>query len=130
MKRKPTQRQLRMLSLALALLALLPLLAVKQYHWLGQVSEGERERKKSVLTTMARQFCHDFDSELTALYLYFQPATIPFYGAPDQSHGDFAARYRRWRETAARPKLIKEVYQTQIGKNNMSLSRYNAETGA
>jgi len=130
MKRKPTQRQLRMLSLALALLALLPLLAVKQYHWLGQVSEGERERKKSVLTTMARQFCHDFDSELTALYLYFQPATIPFYGAPDQSHGDFAARYRRWRETAARPKLIKEVYQTQIGENGGRLSCYNAETGA
>ena len=70
MKRKPTQRQLW--ALALALLALLPLLAVFQYHWLGQVSEGERERKKSVLTTMARQFCHDFDSELTAIYLLLQ----------------------------------------------------------
>src|SRR5262249_46136000 len=104
MKRKPTQRQLWML--ALALLALLPLLAVLQYRWLGQVSEGERERKKSVLTTMARQFCHDFDSELTALYLYFQPSPVPFDGAHDQSQGDFAARYRRWRETAARPKLI------------------------
>jgi hypothetical protein len=66
MKRKPTQRQLWMLLLALALLALLPLLAVFQYRWLGQVSEGERERKKSVLTAMARQFCHDFDSALTA----------------------------------------------------------------
>jgi len=130
MKRKPTQRQLWMLSLALALLALLPLLAVLQYRWLGQVSEGERERKKSVLTTMARQFCHDFDSELTALYLYFQPAPIPFDVAPDHSQDDFAARYRRWRETAARPKLIKEVYQTQAGKNNGGLSRYNAETGA
>jgi len=128
MKRKPTQRQLW--ALALALLALLPLLAVFQYRWLGQVSEGERERKKSVLTTMARQFCHDFDSELTALYLYFQPAPVSFDGAPDQSQGDFAARYQRWRETAARPKLIKEVYQTQTGENVGRLSRYNAETGA
>jgi signal transduction histidine kinase len=130
MKRKPTQRQLWMLSLALALLALLPLLVVLQYHWLGQVSEGERERKKSVLTTMARQFCHDFDGELTALYLYFQPAHISFDVAPDQAQDDFGARYRRWRETAARPKLIKELYQTQSGKNNMGLSRYNAETRA
>jgi signal transduction histidine kinase len=130
MKRKPTQRQLWMLSLALALLALLPLLVVLQYHWLGQVSEGERERKKSVLTTTARQFCHDFDGELTALYLYFQPAPIPFDVAPDQAQDDFGARYRRWRETAARPKLIKEVYQTQSGKNNGGLSRYNAETRA
>jgi signal transduction histidine kinase len=130
MKRKPTQRQLWALALALALLALLPLLAVLQYRWLGQVSEGERERKKSVLTTMARQFCHDFDSELTALYLYFQPAPVPFDGAPDQSQGDFAARYRRWRETAARPKLIKEVYQTQTVENGGRLSRYNAQTDA
>src|SRR5499426_1871218 len=127
MKRKPTQRQLWMWSLALALLALLPLLVVLQYHWLGQVSEGERERKKSVLTTMARQFCHDFDSELTALYLHFHPTPVTLDGAPDQSQGDFAARYRRWRETAPRPKLIKDVYQTQIGQNSGSLSRYNAE---
>jgi two-component system, OmpR family, sensor histidine kinase SenX3 len=130
MKRKPTQRQLWMLSLALALLALLPLLAVLQYHWLGQVSEGERERKKGVLTTMARQFCHDFDSELTALYLYFQQALVPFDGGGGQSQGDFAARYRRWRETAARPKLIKEVYQTQTGESGGRLSRYNSATGA
>jgi signal transduction histidine kinase len=128
MKRKPTQRQLW--ALALALLALLPLLAVFQYRWLGQVSEGERERKKSVLTTMARQLCHDFDSELTALYFYFQPASTPIDGATDQSQGDFAARYRRWRETAARPKLIKEVYQTQTVENGWRLSRYNAQTGA
>src|SRR5512145_2787947 len=110
MKRKPTQRQLW--ALALALLALLPLLAGLQYRWLGQVSEGERERKKSVLTTMARQFCNDFDRELTNIYLYFQPTSIPVDGNADQSQYDFTARYRRWRETAAHPRLIKEVYQT------------------
>jgi signal transduction histidine kinase len=119
-----------MLALALALLALLPLLAGLQYRWLGQVSEGERERKKSVLTTMARQFCHDFDRELTNIYLYFQRPPAPLDGKPDQSQDDFAARYLRWRETAARPKLIKEVYQTQTGENDGRLSRYNAETGA
>jgi signal transduction histidine kinase len=119
-----------MLSLALALLALLPLLAVFQYRWLGQVSEGERERKKSVLTTMARQFCHEFDSALTSIYLYFQPTPATLDGKADQAQGDFAARYRRWRETAARPKMIKEIYQTQTWENGERLSRYNAEVGA
>jgi signal transduction histidine kinase len=118
-----------MLSLALALLALLALLAVKQYHWLGQVSEGERERKKSVLTTMARQFCHDFDRGLTDVYLYFKPAPISLDGKSTQSQDDFAVNYRRWRETAARPKLIKEVYRTQTGENGDRLLRYNVETG-
>ncbi|MGH9754944.1 MAG: sensor histidine kinase [Blastocatellia bacterium] len=128
MKPKPTQKPLWMLPLALALLALLPLLAVLQYRWLGQVSEGERERKKGVLSTMARQFRHDFDSELTNIYLYFQPTIVPFDGKPDQSRTDVATRYHRWRETAAHPKLVKEIYQTQVGENDGSLSRYNAET--
>src|SRR5215470_12725632 len=131
MKRKPTQRQLWMLSLALALLALLPLLAVFQYIWLGQVSEGERERKKSVLATMARQFCQDFDSAVTETYHYFNSTPSPLEVNPDQIRGedDFAAKYRRWRETAARPKLIKEIYRTQAGENGIGLSRYNVETG-
>lgn len=130
MKGKTTQRQLWLLSLALALLALLPLLAVFQYHWLGQVSEGERERKKSVLTTMARQFCHDFDSGLTEIYLRFKPAPILMDGAADRSQGDddFAAKFRNWRDTAARPKLIKAVYRTRAGENGEVLSRYNVET--
>jgi signal transduction histidine kinase len=134
MKRKPTQRQLWMLWMALALLALLPLLAVLQYHWLGQVSEGERERKKSVLTAMSRQFCQDFDSGLTDVYLRFKPASIPpirLDGTLDQWQGadDFAAKYRNWRETAARPRLIKDVYRTRAGENGEALSRYNVETG-
>jgi signal transduction histidine kinase len=131
---KTTQRQLWMLSLALGLLALLPLLAVFQYHWLGQVSEGERERKKSVLTTMARQFCNEFDSGLTEIYLRLKPAQIPpilLDGQPDRFQGedDFAAKYRSWRETAARPRLIKDVYRTHAGENGEILSRYNVETG-
>ena len=130
MRRKLTQRPFWVLSLALAMLALLPSLAALQYHWLGQVSEGERERKKSVLTTMARQFCHDLDSRLTDIYLRFTPMPIPLDGKPDQSQDDFAAKYQRWRETAAHPKLIKEVYQTQTGENGERLSRYNFETGA
>ncbi|MBO0861017.1 MAG: HAMP domain-containing histidine kinase [Chloracidobacterium sp.] len=124
------QRQFWMLLLALSLLALLPLLAVMQYRWLGQVSEGERERKKNVLTASAMQFCHDFDAELTSIYMSFHPSL----GGPadinsDQSKGDFSARYRRWRETAAHPKMIKEVYQTQNEKYGERLSLYNAGTG-
>lgn len=134
MKGKTTQRQLWMLSLALTLVALLPLLAVFQYHWLGQVSDGERERKKSVLTTMARQFCQDFDSGLTEIYLRFKPATIPPDVKSDwvdqvQGKDDFAATYRSWRETAARPKLIKDIYRMQAGENGEVLSRYNVGAG-
>jgi signal transduction histidine kinase len=118
-----------MLSLALAMLALLPLLAVLQYHMLGKVSEGERELRKNTLTTMARQFCQEFDRELTAINLYFQPTLNPFDGEIDQARDDFIARYRHWRETATRPRMIKAIYQTQRGENDFSLARFNTETG-
>jgi signal transduction histidine kinase len=131
MKGKTTQRQIWMLALALALLALLPLLAVLQYHWLGQVSDGDRERKKSVLTTMARQFCQDFDNGLTEIYLRFKAEIISPDIKSGQAQGadEFAAKYRIWRETAARPKLIKDIYRMQAGESGDVLSRYNIKTG-
>jgi signal transduction histidine kinase len=119
-----------MLLLVVALLALLPLLAVLQYRWLGQVSEGERERMKNNLNASARQFCQDFDAELTSIYLLFQPAFVPFQNQANQPQDDFAARYRRWRETAAHPKLVKDVYQTQTGEDEGRLARFNLETEA
>ncbi|HKQ77615.1 MAG TPA: HAMP domain-containing sensor histidine kinase [Blastocatellia bacterium] len=130
MKRNPPQKQLWMLSLVIALMALLPLLAWLQYRWLGQVSEGERELKKNTLTSMARQFCQEFDSQLTAIHLFFQPTPIPLDGKINQAQDDFDARYRRWRETSPHPKLVKEIYQTQPGESEGRLTRFNSEKGA
>jgi signal transduction histidine kinase len=135
MKRKPSQKPLWMMSLMIGLLALLPLLAVLQYRWLGQVSEGERERMKNNLVASARQFCQDFDGELTALYLFFQQIPTPFSQQADQTFAqastqdNFAVRYRRWRESSAHPNLVKEIYQTELGENDGKLARFNPETG-
>jgi len=52
-----------MLLLVATLLVLLPLLAVLQYRWLGEVSAGERERMQANLRTSADRFCADFDRE-------------------------------------------------------------------
>ncbi len=121
MKRKPPL----MLLLVIALLALLPLLAVLQYRWLGQVSEGEREMMKNNLNASARQFSQDFDREVTTIFLAFQPTLHPF---SDQTQDDFGARYRHWRETAAHPRLVSEVYQTVAG-DGRGLTRFNVSTG-
>ncbi|MCG3160526.1 MAG: Adaptive-response sensory-kinase SasA [Acidobacteria bacterium] len=128
MKRKPSL----MLLLVVALLALAPLLAALQYRWLGQVSEGERERMKNNLNATAKQFCQDFDGELTAIYMLFQPAFAPFsdpINRVSQAQDDFPARYKRWRETSAHPRLVKAIYQTQAGEGDGRLARFNAETG-
>jgi len=129
MKREFLDRPIWMLALALVMLVLLPLLAVLQYHMLGKVSEGERELRKNTLTTMARQFCQDFDSELTAIYLYFQPNIDLSDSKTNRTRDDFVAKYRHWRETASRPRLVKEIYQTERRDNDSSLARFNPETG-
>jgi len=121
MKRKPPQKPLWMLTLVTALLALLPLLAALQYRWLGQVSEGERERMKNHLNASAKRFCQDFDDEITAVLLLFQPPATPF---GNQAQDNFAERYQHWRSKAAHPRLVKEVYQTD-GDESERLTRFN-----
>ncbi len=117
-----------MLLLVIAMLGLLPLLAVLQYRWLGKVSEGERERMKENLRTSAARFCEDFDRELTAAFLHFQPAPLPFF--PRTPEDDFAERYRRWQSTAAHPQLLRAIYQTRSdGSGNHSLTRFNPAAG-
>ena len=130
MKSGLQQRPLWMLSLVIAMLALLPSLAYLQYRLLGQVSEGERERKKNTLNAMARQFCQEFDSEITAVHLFFQAIPIPSDQKTNQTQDDFAAKYKHWRETTARPKLVREIYQAESQDIAGSLERFNSQTGA
>ena len=96
---------------ALALFALLVLLAVLQYRWLGQISDAERAQRRATLATGAVEFAQDFDREVTRAYLLFQ-ADGPF-AAPandDVLAERFAARYDRWQATARFPRLLKEFY--------------------
>lgn len=113
-------------GLVAALLALLPLLAVLQYRWLGKVSEGERERMKNNLNASARQFCQDFDAEVTAAFLYFQATPED---PAELKNEAFAERYEHWMSTGTHPQLVKEVYQTQTQSDgSIGLTRFNSQT--
>ena len=57
-------RRLALPSAVVTLGVLLALLAFLQYRWLGQVSDGERERMRATLETRARDFAEEFDREL------------------------------------------------------------------
>ena len=96
---------------AVALFGLIVLLAVLQYHWLGQISEAERAQRRATLSAGATEFAQDFDREVTRAYLLFQtdaPIEMPGDGA--ELADRFAARYDRWLATARFPRLLKEFY--------------------
>ena len=94
-------------AVALALLGLIGLLATLQFHWLGQISDAERDRMRATLETGASAFARDFDSELTRAYLLFQ---IDPLGSGEDLPIGFAARYDRWHATSKYPRLVKHFY--------------------
>jgi signal transduction histidine kinase len=95
-----------MFVIAGALLGLIVLLATLQYRWLGQISDGERERMKATLNARASAFAADVDRELTRAYLLFQIDQPQDEGNPSTR---VAERHDRWQSTARYPRLIKEI---------------------
>jgi signal transduction histidine kinase len=113
-----------MLVLVAVLLALVPLLAVLQYRWLGQVSEGEREIMRANLRAAAARFGQDFDRELTRAYLAFQMSAE--VAQAEQEH-NYARRYELWMATAPHPKLIREIFLAQPKAGQFQLEHFNRE---
>ncbi len=87
-------------------MAVLAVLAALQYHWLGQVSEAERQRMHETMTTRARALAADIDREVARVYLAFQ------LREPEakQIESALGARYRMWRETSRHADLVSGIY--------------------
>ncbi|HYE74082.1 MAG TPA: HAMP domain-containing sensor histidine kinase [Blastocatellia bacterium] len=92
------------------LLLLLPLLAILQYRWLGQLSTGEHERMKNSLRSAATRLGQEFDRTLTKTYLTFLPGPDVDATSVDNSISFCAAAYSAWHETTSHPKLIKSIH--------------------
>ncbi len=123
-KRRPSL----ILLLVGTLLVLLPLLAVLQYRWLGEVSAGERERMQANVRTSADRFCADFDHELTNVYIQLQHVAGR---AGQQNPDELAARYQQWMAATQRPKLVREIYRAWFDDNSkLVLSQFNKGASA
>ncbi len=88
------------------LMAVLAVLAVLQYRWLGQVSQAERQRMHETMTARAQSLANDIDREISRLYLTFQ--------IRDRDGSQFEAlvaeRYTFWRAGTRHPDLIAGLY--------------------
>lgn len=93
--------------LVIVLLALLGVLAYLQYAWLGQISEGERERLQRNLQMDTQRFAEDFNREMQNAYFNFQ---IDAKNFREKNWSEFNERYNFWREKTAYPELIENFY--------------------
>lgn len=98
------------IAVIVTLLLLLPLLAVLQYHWLGQLSTSEREQMKNSLRVTATHFSQEFDRTITKMYLTFVPGPEVDAAKIDNSLSFYTTAYGRWLESTPYPRLIKSIH--------------------
>jgi signal transduction histidine kinase len=109
------------------LVVLLPVLAFMQYRWVGQVSEGERERMQRNLETAADQFRNAFDGELFLAMRELQASTN---AARDGSSPNYSLRYTGWLNNADHPQIVADIYIVDVEGGHLRLRRFNATTHA
>jgi signal transduction histidine kinase len=105
------------LIVVVALLVLVPLLAVLQYRWIGQISEQERERMQATMQTAAFHFTRTFGEEFTVLLRTF--GADPRHATQDISF-EMAMRLQEWETQTRHPNLLRQlafVRWDDAGKN-------------
>ena len=105
------------------LLALLGLLAFLQYRWLGQISDGERERLTRTVKADTGRFAEDFNREIQNAYFNFQMNADVWR---EKNWNEFNQRYDFYKEKTAYPDLIKDFYFVEAGENP-TLLKYQFE---
>ena len=108
-----------------ALLVLLCVLAFLQYRWLGQISDGERERLQRNLQADTQRFAEDFNREMQNAYFNFQLGADTWH---KKDWIEFNERYKFWSERTAYPDLIKDFYLVEL--ESQRLLHYNNENKA
>ena len=112
-------------ALTALLVVLLPVLAFMQYRWVGQVSEGERERMQRNLENAAEQFRASFDDEVGRAIRELQVgATTARDGASDQ----YSERYTSWLSRAEHPQIVADLFLVDGGDEQLRLRRWNSAT--
>lgn len=94
------------LVVIIAVAILLPVLAVLQYRWLGEVSQAERERLQAAVHAGAEQFRQDFDQEILRVFLTFQLESS--IRDPD-IRSELQSRYDSWVSDVPHAKLVRAI---------------------
>ena len=103
------------------MLILLPLLAVLQYRWIGEVSRAERQRVEEHLNQSGFQFASDFNREWGVAVTTFMMQLPP--EAPELAEWFVQQREE---SAAAYPGLVQRVFFAQRNETGVTLQQFNA----
>jgi hypothetical protein len=110
-------------ALAGLVLVLIPVLAVLQYRWVGELGAAARERMQRNLHTAAQQFRDTFEGELARAFLGLQ---VDSGIARDEDWGRYAERHAAWANTTAYAGIVANVYLIDRHGGEPRLRRWDA----
>lgn len=105
-----------------AALLLLPILAVLQYRWIGQVSDAERERQERSLHRATSRIAHDLDLELMRAFLGLQ---VDGDAISSGDWTEYRARTRAWAGASAAPDIVEDVLLVDAEGDRLRLRRWD-----
>ena len=124
---KEIRRNKLMLWVIIGLLALLPILAALQYHWIGQLTNNEVERLRTNLQTSADNFGHAVNREFFPAQFAFR---VSFTGSLEQISRELSLNYQYWSSRVSRPDLIENIYWIDYGTDQtLELYRFEPAEG-
>ena len=114
------------------LFVLVPLLAYKQYEWLGQVSVSQREQMQKNMEQTSVQLVNDIEREIGRVGDGFNVGVLSGDTAAAREQNlkrDFVKLYTRWQRTSSNARLVNGLYLIlDRGGERPELSRLNPLT--
>ena len=120
--RLPGRRPTTLYLVAGGALLLLPVMAVLQYRWIGQVSDAERERRERTLKQATSQVAQDLDVELFRAFVGLQ---VDGDTLRTDDWNSYAERADTWRAAVASPALVRDVLLVDRLGSTVRLRRWD-----
>lgn len=109
-----------------SLVALLAVLAIRQYQWLGQISVAERQTMQTNLRNQARGLQEELNKEIDLASSRFRISADDFR---KDSWDELIERYARWKATATYPGLIKSLFLARVERDEQfNLMQFDEST--
>jgi signal transduction histidine kinase len=121
----PFRRPSGLTLLVGAALILLPILAILQYRWIGQVSDAERERRQRTLQHATTAITQEVDVELVRAVIGLQ---VDGTTLRTDDWTVYSERAAGWHKASAAPGILRDVLLVDRGPDGLRLRRWSDET--
>ena len=105
------------LALIVAIVILLPALALMQYKWVGQVSDAEHERLRTSIRNTTERMCQELNRELMQPVSLFRPG----------SNEEIALRISQWQSSSPWRDMVTNLYLVHLNDEQPEVQQYDWE---